>query len=52
MKRCCKCGNVEKEKINLHENVQFIEQDCCDNCNDDIEIVPSQSWYDAEYNAL
>jgi hypothetical protein len=50
--RCCGCGNVEEKKIDIYENVRFIEQDCCDNCNDDIEIVPSQSWYDAEYNAL
>jgi len=50
--RCCKCNIVEEQKIDIFENVRFIEQDCCDKCNDDIEIVPSQSWYDAEYNAL
>ena len=50
--RCCKCNNVENQNIDIFENVMFIEQDCCDKCNDDIEIVPSQSWYDAEYNAL
>jgi hypothetical protein len=49
--RCFGCVNVETQTIEIFENVQFIEQDCCDKCND-IEKVPSQSWYDAEYNAL
>jgi hypothetical protein len=50
--RCCNCGNYEEEKIDIYENVQFIEQDFCDKCKDDITIVPRQSWYDSEYNAL
>lgn len=50
--RCFSCGNVEEEKIDIYENVRFIDQDCCTKCNDDIEKLPSQSWYDAEYNAL
>jgi len=40
------------KRLTYFENVRFIKQDCCDKCNDDIEIVPNQSWYDAEYNAL
>jgi hypothetical protein len=50
--RCCNCGNVETQQFDQYERLQFIEQDCCDKCNDDIERQPSQSWYDAEYNAI
>jgi formate dehydrogenase maturation protein FdhE len=50
--RCWNCNNIEEQKINIFENVRFIEQDFCNKCNNDVEKVPKQLLYDAEYNAL
>jgi len=50
--RCCNCNNTEEKQIDTFEKIQFIEQDCCDKCNDDWEKLPNELWYDAEMNAL
>jgi len=50
--RCLNCKNVENVTMNIYDNVQFIEEEFCHKCNDDIEYVPRAFWYDAEYNSL
>ena len=49
---CCKCGNIETKELKIYEKVAFIDQDCCDKCNDELEYIPSTIWYDSELNAL